>query len=204
MPPEVVARAFDPFYTTKEIGKGTGLGLSMVYGCVKQSNGHIKIYSEVGHGTTVRLYLPRVAGSGVRVTGRSPPGEARGGTETVLVVEDDAGVREYVQRQLKSLGYTVHSARNGQEALALLQQAGQVDLLFTDVVIPGPMNGPRLAEAARSLRPGLKVLYTSGYTENAIVHQGRLDTGVELLNKPYRRQDLAAKLRKVLDQPADT
>ena len=202
MPPEIVARAFDPFFTTKEIGKGTGLGLSMVYGFVKQSNGHIKVYSEAGHGTTMKLYLPRVAGSGVRVSGRSPVPEVRGGSETVLVVEDDAGVREYVERQLRSLGYGVHCARDGEEALALLQQLDQVDLLFTDVVIPGPLNGPRLAEAARRLRPGLKVVFTSGYAENAIVHQARLDAGVDLLNKPYRRQDLAAKLRKVLDQPA--
>jgi signal transduction histidine kinase/CheY-like chemotaxis protein len=199
MTPEVAGRAFDPFFTTKETGKGTGLGLSMVYGFVKQSNGHIKIYSELGRGTTVKLYVPRIVGADAEPRAPARAAEVRGGGETILAVEDDAGVRDYVERQLKSLGYDVHTARDADEALALLQRLGRIDLLFTDVVMPGRLDGPRLAEAARKLQPGLKVLYTSGYTENAIVHQGRLDASVELLNKPYRRQDLAAKLRKLLD-----
>ena len=201
MNPAQLARAFEPFYTTKGAGKGTGLGLSMVYGFAKQSRGHVKLYSEPGEGTTVRLYLPRATGDKAQVA--APTTASRSlhqlrGQALVLVVEDDALVRRHVADQLASLGYRVLQAAQGHEGLALLQQHDDVDLLFTDVVMPGGMNGRELAEAARALRPGLKVLYTSGYTENAIVHHGRLDPGVQLLPKPYRNIDLAAKVHAVL------
>lgn len=200
MPPEVVARAFEPFFTTKGVGQGSGLGLSMVFGFAKQSHGHVKIYSEPGQGTTVRLYLPRAAaGEGMPPRGRPSAGIA-GGTERILLVEDDALVRRHVGSQLEALGYRVTAAASGPEALEILQAGRQVDLLFTDVVMPGGMDGRQLAEAVLHLQPGLPVLFTTGYAENAIVHHGRLDPGVHLLNKPYRQQDLAAKLREVLDR----
>ncbi|MBU8538574.1 ATP-binding protein [Falsiroseomonas tokyonensis] len=199
MTPEVMAQAFEPFFTTKEFGRGSGLGLSMVYGFVKQSQGHVKIYSEPGHGTSVKIYLPRAAKSDVvRRPPLAPAAALPGGTEAVLVVEDDALVRGHVVGELKHLGYRVLAAGNGQEAMAVLHSAAEVDVLFTDVVMPGGMSGPQLAEAALRMRPGLRVLYTSGYTENAVVHHGRLDPGVVLLSKPYRRQELAEKLRHVL------
>jgi PAS domain S-box-containing protein len=203
MTPEVAAKAFDPFFTTKEVGKGTGLGLSMVYGLIKQSDGHVKIYSEVGHGTTVKLYLPRSIEADEAIAPRGEPAEVRGGSETILIVEDDDMVRTYVESQLASLGYRVLTTRNGQEALEVLHQDRPVDLLFTDVVMPGGMNGPQLAEAARRLRPTLKVLYTSGYAENSIGNLGRIGHGVDLLSKPYQRHHLAAKLRKVLEARSD-
>ncbi len=191
-------RAFEPFFTTKDVGKGSGLGLSMVYGFVKQSRGHVRIYSEPGHGTTVKLYLPRAdsdeaAGAEAASTVDAPRGSGR-----ILLVEDDELVRENAAEQLRSLGYDVVAAGSGREALAVLENGEAFDLLFTDVVMPGGMNGRELAERALLLRPGLPVLYTSGYTENAIVHHGRLDRGVDLLAKPYRRQDLAAKVSAVL------
>lgn len=197
--PKDLSRVFDPFFTTKEFGKGTGLGLSMVYGFVKQSRGHIKIYSEVGHGTAVKMYLPRA--SGIDDASEESPAESPvdfRGTEKILLVEDDEYVRNYASDQLVDLGYYVFSMKNGADALECLQQVPDIDLLFTDVVMPGGMSGRELAEQARKLRPGLKVLYTSGYTENSIVHQGRLDKGVQLLNKPYRRIELAQKIRAVL------
>jgi PAS domain S-box-containing protein len=197
MTPEVAARAFDPFFSTKEVGKGTGLGLSMVYGFVKQSGGHIKIYSETGQGTTIRIYLPR-AFEAARENEVEAPGGEPGGRERILLVEDDPLVRQHAEAMLRSLGYTVLAAKSGPEALPILAGAEALDLLFTDVVMPGGMSGRELADRAHSLRPGLKVLFTSGYTENAIVHQGRLDPGVQLLRKPYRRRDLALKLRSVL------
>jgi CheY-like chemotaxis protein len=171
----------------------------MVFGFVKQSGGHAKIYSEPGEGTSVKIYLPRshAAGDASYQPGAATPETA--GTEHVLVVEDDEMVRQNVLRQLADLGYRVTSAENGVKALGILQGDESIDLLFTDVVMPGGMNGRQLAEAAVKLRPGLKVLFTSGYTENAIVHQGRLDRGVHLLSKPYRREELATKIRKVLD-----
>jgi PAS domain S-box-containing protein len=199
MPPEVAARAFEPFFTTKPEGKGTGLGLSMAYGFAKQSGGHIRIYSEPGHGTTVRLYLPR---SQEAEAAQAPPSSAEppvGGTETVLVVEDDPEVQEVALRMLQDLGYRTLCASNGEAALRVLQSHPQVDLLFTDVVMPGPLKSPEVARRARETVPGLAVLYTSGYTQNAIVHGGRLDPGVELLSKPYRLEQLARKVRKVLD-----
>ena len=196
-----LARAFEPFYTTKPVGKGSGLGLSMVYGYARQSRGHVKLYSEVGHGTTVRLYLPRalVAAGASSAPAAAAHGDAElRGTALVLVVEDDDLVRRHAADALAALGYSVLLAAHGAAAMALLQERADIDLLFTDVVMPGGMNGRQLAEAALVLRPGLKVLYTSGYTENAIVHHGRLDPGVQLLPKPYRQIDLARKLRVVL------
>jgi signal transduction histidine kinase/ActR/RegA family two-component response regulator len=191
-------RAFEPFFTTKDVGKGSGLGLSMVYGFVKQSRGHVRIYSESGQGTTVRLYLPRADGEAQAGAPAAAPAEADRGSGRILLVEDDALVRENAAELLRSLGYDVVPAANGPEALAVLEKGEAFDLLLTDVVMPGGLNGRELAERAHALRPGLLVLYTSGYTENAIVHHGRLDRGVELLAKPYRRQDLAAKVRAVL------
>jgi PAS domain S-box-containing protein len=196
-----MSRALDPFFTTKPVGEGTGLGLPQVYGFVKQSGGHLKIYSEVGEGTTVKLYLPRSLGQETA----QPPRRATlalTGTERVLLVDDDEIVRATVASMIEDLGYRVLTASNGEEALAVLQEGAEVDLLFTDVVMPGPLNGRKLAERAIEVLPKLKVLFTSGYTENAIVHNGRLDPGMELLSKPYDRETLAAKLRRVLDNPA--
>ncbi len=199
MSAEVLARAFDPFFTTKEVGKGSGLGLSMVYGFAKQSRGHVRIHSEPGRGTTVRLYLPPAV-TALNVAEPAPEhGPAPRGRETILVVEDDALVRQHVIGVLETLGYRVLGAANGREAIERLRGHPDIDLLFTDVVMPGGMNGRELADAAQALRPELPVLFTSGYTEDAIVHHGRLDPDVHLLRKPYRRQDLAAKLRQLLN-----
>ncbi|MEQ8347773.1 MAG: PAS domain-containing protein [Sneathiellaceae bacterium] len=200
MAPEVVARAFEPFFTTKGVGKGSGLGLSMVFGFAKQSRGHVKIYSEPGQGSTIRLYLPRAAGKEEALPPPALAERAAGGSERILLVEDDELVRRHVAAQLESLGYRVIDAASGPAALEVLESDSQVDILFTDIIMPGGMNGRQLAEAALRLRPDLPVLFTSGYAENAIVHHGRLDAGVHLLNKPYRQQDLAAKLREVLEQ----
>jgi CheY-like chemotaxis protein len=194
-----LSRAMDPFFTTKPAGSGTGLGLPQVYGFVKQSGGHIKLYSEQGEGTTVRIYLPRTLQMEMRETSR-PAGLALTGTETILLVDDDEVVRATVASMLEDLGYTVRSASTGAQALELLAKEADIALLFTDVVMP-TMGGRQLAERALALRPKLRVLFTSGYTENAIVHNGRLDQGVELLSKPYDRERLAAKLRRVLDGP---
>jgi PAS domain S-box-containing protein len=204
MSAEDVSRAFEPFFTTKARGQGTGLGLSMVYGFVKQSGGHVAIYSELGHGTVVTLYLRRARGQNEPVA-RVEPGDIAGHGERILLVEDDDLVRAHAVQLLGSLGYGVVVASNGPEALELLRDGVPCDLLFTDVIMPGGMTGPKLAEAAHALRPGLPVLYTSGYTENAIVHHGRVDPGVNLLHKPYRKPELAAKIRLVLGtaQPRD-
>jgi len=199
MTPDVAARAFEPFFTTKDTGRGSGLGLSMVYGFAKQSRGHVKIYSEVGQGTTVKLYLPRAAGDADRPA-ETVAGAVEGGRERILLVEDDGMVRDHVAAQLRALGYRVVSVGDGAAALRSLQNDGPFDLLFTDVVMPG-MNGRQLADAARLLLPDLPVLFTSGYTENALHSQGRLDPGVHLLHKPYRRTELAAKLRQVIGRP---
>ncbi len=199
MPPDVLAQAFEPFFTTKEVGKGSGLGLSMVYGFVKQSNGHVKIYSEPGHGTAVRLYLPCAASPAVPETDEPPDETPASAGETILAVEDDDAVRAYVVGLLGSLGYTVLSAGNAPSALATLRQTPDIDLLFTDVMMPGGMNGVELARQARAIRPGLKVLFTSGYSGDALSHAGKLEPGVEPLTKPYRRNDLATRLRQVLD-----
>ncbi|WP_298243868.1 CHASE3 domain-containing protein [uncultured Bradyrhizobium sp.] len=192
---ETQHKAFEPFFTTKEVGKGSGLGLSMVYGFVKQSGGHIKIYSEEGHGTTIKLYLP--PGEGMTEAAAAVP-PAEGGAETIFVVEDDNLVRTFVTAQLQSLGYKTVAAPDSKVALELIAAGQPFDLLFTDVVIPGGMSGRELAEEVAKLRPGLKVLYTSGYTDNAIVHHGKLDDGVLLLTKPYRRNQLAEMIRKAL------
>jgi len=193
-----MARALDPFFTTKPAGEGTGLGLPQVYGFVKQSGGHLKIYSEVGEGTTVKLYLPRSLAKETVQPARIGA-LAVTGSETVLLVDDDEIVQATVASMLEDLGYTVLTALSGAAALAILEKGAKVDLLFTDVVMPGAVSGRQLAERALEIVPGLKVLFTSGYTENAIVHNGRLDPGVELLSKPYGREQLAAKVRRVLD-----
>jgi signal transduction histidine kinase/ActR/RegA family two-component response regulator len=194
-----LTRAMDPFFTTKPAGLGTGLGLPQVYGFVKQSGGHIKLYSEVGEGTTVRIYLPRALQMESRETPR-PTGLSVTGTEMILLVDDDEIVRTTVAAMLEDLGYGVRSASDGAQALEILASDSDIALLFTDVVMP-VMGGRALAEKALAIRPTLRVLFTSGYTENAIVHNGRLDQGVELLSKPYDRERLAAKLRRVLDGP---
>jgi CheY-like chemotaxis protein len=200
MPDEIRERAFEPFFTTKEVGQGSGLGLSMVYGFVKQSGGHVKIYSELGQGTAVKIYLPRTVPAPSRAPSTRPVQEhIPAGSESILVVEDDPLVRAYMTDQLRNLGYAVHEAENGAQGLEVLAQLERVDLLLTDIVMPGGMNGRQLAERAQALRPGLRVLYTSGYSENAIIHHGRLDRGVHLLNKPFRKIELARKVRAVLD-----
>ncbi len=202
MDPEVAERALEPFFTTKPPGKGTGLGLSMIYGFAKQSGGHLKIYSEIGHGTTVRLYLPRAVELNEQNRLPAPAAEDLVGGETILVVEDDDAVRNLVVSQLESLGYHVIEAADGRAAQEVLRVGVPIDLLFTDVVMPGGITGRKLAEEATRERPGLRTLFTSGYTENSIVHHGRLDPGVNLLSKPYKKRDLAQKIREVLDAPA--
>jgi len=196
-------RVFDPFFTTKEVGKGTGLGLSQVYGFARQSDGHVRIYSEPGQGTTVKLYLPR-SRSGERlqeerVSSRDAP-LAGLADETVLVVEDDNALRRYTVESLKELGYRVLEAANGEAALQVLATSAEVDLLFTDVVMPGHLNGRTLATEAVRQRPNLKVLFTTGYTKNAIIHHGRLDPDVDLISKPFTLAELGRKLRDVLDE----
>ncbi|HEX4861658.1 MAG TPA: response regulator, partial [Rhizomicrobium sp.] len=197
MSADVVARAFEPFFTTKPEGRGTGLGLSQVYGFVKQSGGHIKIYSEIGQGTTVKLYLPRTR-KPEEGTGPVATGPVEGGHERILVVEDDAAVRAAAVESLVELGYEVLKADNGEQALAILGSGAAVDVLFTDVIMPGPIGARELARRAQEMQPRILVLYTSGYTQNAIVHNGKLDADALLLSKPYRREDLARKLRAML------
>jgi signal transduction histidine kinase/CheY-like chemotaxis protein len=195
---EVASRAFEPFFTTKEVGKGTGLGLSMVYGFAKQSGGSMQIKSEPGHGTAVRLFFPRMNAPHGANAPRSDRIATPAGAETILVVEDNELVRTYVEKELKELGYRVIATRNGPEALAILRQPREIDLLFTDVVMPGGMFGPELAKQASRLRPELKVLFTSGYTEQPVQPLDGLDSDALILNKPYRRNDLALMLRTVL------
>jgi PAS domain S-box-containing protein len=197
MSPTVRERVFEPFFTTKPEGQGTGLGLSMVYGFVKQSGGHVKIYSEEGHGTTIRIYLPRVREEEDLET-NVDAGPAKGGTETVLIVEDDEEVRTTVVEMLSDLGYRVLKAKDAQSALAIVESGVPIDMLFTDVVMPGPLRSTELARKARERLPTIAVLFTSGYTDNAIVHAGRLDEGIELLSKPYTHEALARKFRYVL------
>lgn len=200
MTSETIAQAFEPFFTTKEVGKGSGLGLSMVYGFAKQSRGHVAIYSELGKGTTVKLYLPKSSRTAALEQHVVPYESVPKGSEKILVVEDDDEVRSHVEGQLKSLGYEVVSVANGIEATEVLKNTADFDLLFTDVVMPKGVNGPALAEIARRLYPDLPVLFTSGYTENAIIHHGQLDKGTLLLAKPYRRVDLAEKVRAAMDR----
>ena len=206
MSPEIAEKAFEPFFTTKEVGKGTGLGLSQVYGFVRQSGGHVKIYSEPGLGTTIKVYLPRLAGDIVRASGDAGGGRAVTalGIESILVVEDDAPLREYTREILTELGYQVWAAEDGRAALEIIEQVPQLDLLFTDVVMSGGMNGRQLADEAVRRSPTLKVLFTTGYTRNAIVHHGRLDPGVLLISKPFSPRELAEKIRSALDATASS
>ncbi len=200
MTPDVVARVFEPFFTTKTEGRGTGLGLAMVFGFVKQSGGHVKVYSEPGQGTSVKIYLPRAIGGMVPNMQRSgSPAELPRGSATILLVEDEAAVREIAAAVLRSLGYRVLEAPDGDEALRVFgAHAAEVDLLLTDVVLPGKVRGRELSERITAIRPEVKVLYMSGYTENSIVHHGRLDDGVQLIGKPFKRDMLARKVAEVL------
>jgi CheY-like chemotaxis protein len=200
MTKEVAARAFEPFFTTKQVGQGTGLGLSQVYGFVRQSGGHVKIYSEPNQGTTVKIYMPRLTDAQVETAGAQtkPPVSAEMPDETVLVVEDDDDVRVNPVMMLRELGYRVLEAADGPSALRLLESESRVDLLFTDVGLPAGMNGRQLTDQVRLRRLHLKILFTTGYARNAIVHQGRLDPGVELISKPFTYNQLAAKVRKIL------
>ncbi|WP_456622774.1 ATP-binding protein [Bradyrhizobium sp. P5_C12] len=198
IPADIRDRVFEPFFTTKGVGRGTGLGLSMVYGFAKQSGGTVAIETEEGRGTVVRLFLPRSADDAPAREGPVQAAEAARGHETILVVEDDPLVQGYVIAQLGSLGYRTLVAGDGATALALVDQGAKFDLLFTDIIMPGGMNGQELAEAVRLRRPGVRVLYTSGYTDNTIVHEGHLDPGVALLRKPYRKSELSQKMREML------
>ena len=198
---DIIDRVFEPFFTTKDVGEGTGLGLSMVYGFIKQSGGHVAVYSEPGEGTTVKLYSPRAPGSDVAedFVADARQGNVQTGDETVLVVEDDEDVKEFVSSTLIDLGYTVLAANDGRAAIAMMAEHPEIDLLLTDVVLPGGMSGRNIADEFLRQFPDSKVLYTSGYTQNAIVHQGRLDDGVHLLAKPYRLETLASTIRRVLE-----
>jgi CheY-like chemotaxis protein len=194
-------KVFEPFFTTKPTGKGTGLGLSQVYGFVGQSSGHIKIYSEAGAGTTVKLYFPRHAGPLEQPPIRPASDAVHAiGAECILVVEDDDALRAHASEMLVELGYRVIEANGGAAALEALAQHPGIDLLFTDVVMPGGVNGRQLADLAVDRQSGLKVLFTTGYTRNAIVHNGRLDPGINLISKPYSFEELAAKVRACLDE----
>jgi CheY-like chemotaxis protein len=195
-------RAFEPFFTTKEAGKGTGLGLSQVYGFVRQSSGHVKIYSELGEGTSIKIYLPRYHGA-EPLSDTARPGIAPGavGRECILVVEDDPTLRAYTVETLKELGYRILEAPDAAIALNIIDQPYAIDLLFTDIVMPGGMNGRELADEAVRRRSTLKVLFTTGYTRNAIIHEGRLDPGVRLIGKPYSFDDLSIAVRTILDEP---
>jgi len=202
MPREVVARAFEPFFTTKDIGQGTGLGLSQVYGFVKQSGGNVKIYSELGEGTTIKIYLPRFhsKAASTQETQAAQPAPKSSGNQTILVVEDEPDVRAHTTDILHELGYRVIEASTGSSGLTLLEKHPEVQLLFTDVGLPGGMNGRQLADAARKLRPDLKVLFTTGYARNAIVHGGRLDPGMTMIPKPFTYSGVAAKISDILDR----
>ena len=206
MTPQVAARVFEPFFTTKPEGEGTGLGLAMVFGFVKQSGGHVKIYSEPGEGTSVKIYLPRAVGATARASGHpGAPAELPRGSATVLVVEDEPAVREIAVAMLSDLGYRVLEASDGEEGLRTFgANADAVDLLLTDVVLPGNLRGREMAERIASLRPEVPVLYMSGYTENSIVHHGRLDEGVALITKPFQREQLARKVAEMLGAEGTT
>ena len=199
MSAESLSRAFEPFYTTKPVGDGSGLGLSMVYGFIRQSRGHVTVTSEPGEGTAVRLYLPVCEAATEVVAAPAPVIAEDSGNELILLVEDNDLVRTFVEGQLESLGYRVISVENGVKALDVLRDDNSIDLLFTDVVMPGGLNGRQLADEARKLRTGIKVLFTSGYSEDTIIHHGRLDEDVQLLSKPYKRRELAEKVRLALE-----
>ncbi|MGA7111629.1 MAG: ATP-binding protein [Pseudolabrys sp.] len=203
MSAETIDRAFEPFFTTKEAGKGTGLGLSQVYGFMKQSGGHVKIYSEPGEGTTIKLYLPRREGNELVISGADDLNSERGGGETILIVEDDDGVRQYASEILRDLNYQVIEAKDSATALRLLDADKKFDLLLTDVVLPGK-NGRELANEVERRRPGTKIIFMTGYSRNAIVHHGRLDPGIELIPKPLTERVLARKIRQVLDRPSSS
>ncbi|MGC2746842.1 MAG: ATP-binding protein [Pseudolabrys sp.] len=203
MSAETIDRAFEPFFTTKEAGKGTGLGLSQVYGFMKQSGGHVKIYSESGEGTTIKLYLPRREGNELVISGADDLNSERGGGETILIVEDDDGVRQYASEILRDLNYQIIEAKDSATALRLLDADKKFDLLLTDVVLPGK-NGRELANEVERRRPGTKIIFMTGYSRNAIVHHGRLDPGIELIPKPLTERVLARKIRQVLDRPSSS
>jgi CheY-like chemotaxis protein len=206
--PEILDRVFEPFFTTKPAEVGSGLGLAMIHGFVKQSGGHVRIYSEVGHGTTVKMYFPRLEES--REVAASPPGvsataapvERAHDGETILVVEDSDGVREFACNVLTELGYAVREASNARDALSIIESGESIDLLFTDVVLPGGVSGRQLSDQVAQTHPDLPVLFTTGYTPNAIVHHGRLDPDVSLISKPYTRQDLAGRISQLLRSSA--
>jgi len=204
MPPEVISRAFEPFFTTKQEGKGTGLGLSQVFGFARQSGGHIKLYSEPGHGTSVKIYLPRHIASPAapEMAEQEPPSIPCAGGEVILVVEDDPEVRFFSVTALMQLGYRVLEAADPSSALSILATKPAVDLLFTDVGLPG-INGRVLAERAKSIAPHIKVLFTTAYARNAVVHHGLLDAGVNLLPKPFTIERLARMCRAVLEGVPD-
>ena len=200
---KIKSRLFEPFFTTKELGKGTGLGLATVYGIVKQSGGNIWVYSEVGHGTTFKIYLPQVDESSETVAGRMAAEPPRGGTETVLLVEDEDDVRALTREMLEGFGYSVLEARRpGSAILISAEHPGPIFLMLTDVVMP-ELNGHRLAERVTSGRPDMKVLYMSGYTDDAIVHHGVLERGTRFLQKPFSPEMLADKVREVLDETTE-
>jgi nitrogen-specific signal transduction histidine kinase len=201
MAPETIDKAFEPFFTTKETGKGTGLGLSQVYGFIKQSGGHVKIYSEPGEGTSIKLYLPRHDGEEAGSQSDEQTGAENGRGETILVVEDDEGVRQYASEILRDLNYQVIEAKDASSALRLVDAGKSFDMLLTDVVLPGK-NGRELADEIERRRAGTKVIFMTGYSRNAIVHHGRLDRGTELITKPLVERVLARKIRQVLDAPA--
>ena len=203
MTADVLERVFEPFFTTKGVGEGSGLGLSMVYGFAKQSNGHLTIGSEEGHGTTVKLYMPRSEEDVGQNDIKEKVHELARGIERILVVEDDENVRESAVNILSERGYEIVVAVDGKEAIKHLNDGQHFDLLFTDVVLPGGIDGIEIAEQAKQLQPDIKVLFTSGYAENSIVHNGELDPSVTFVNKPYRRAELLEKVRHILDQRAN-
>jgi CheY-like chemotaxis protein len=202
MPPEVIRRAFDPFFTTKPTGKGTGLGLSMIHGFVRQSGGQVRIYSEVGQGTTICLYLPRHYGANEEAAIRAEMAEAPpvGAGETVLVVDDEPTVRILVAEVLEEFGYVSIEAADGAAGLKVLQSSAPVDLLITDVALPGGMNGRQLADAARTLRPDLRVLFITGYAENALIGNGHLEPNMQVITKPFTMETLASRIKDMLSQ----
>jgi nitrogen-specific signal transduction histidine kinase/CheY-like chemotaxis protein len=200
MTPEVIARAFDPFFTTKPLGMGTGLGLSMIYGFVQQSGGQVRIYSEVGQGTMVCLYLPRHVGATQpdETPAPTPVASRAGHNEIVLVVDDEPTIRVLVGEVLQDLGYTAIEAQDGAQALTVLRSGTRIDLLITDVGLPGGMNGRQVADAALVLRPGLKVLFITGYAENAVLSHGHLDPGMHVLTKPFSLETLGRRIEELL------
>ena len=202
MTPEVIAKAFDPFFTTKPLGVGTGLGLSMIYGFARQSGGQVRIYSDDGQGTMVCVYLPRAHGTveGAASESEAPALPRAAAGDTVLVVDDEAGIRMLITEILEELGYQSLEAEDGQEGLAILQSDARVDLLITDVGLPGGMNGRQMADAARIARPDLKVLFITGYAENAVIGNGQLDHGMHVMTKPFELDSLGRRIKELIDQ----